>query len=103
VVLIEPMINPLKLPVSTIAAKIVYPLLITLNIQDTAVRGLAEVIPMWLATLIVVPTIFLLPDALGFLAWEMQENWSLYRSNRSENLRPAVVGSHGETIRGLLQ
>jgi hypothetical protein len=103
VVLIEPCINPLKLPISSIAAKVVYPLLIALSFQEKAIATLTVIMPYWLAWLIVVPTIFFLPDAFGFLAWEMKENWKLYRSNRGDTLRPVAVGTHGETIRGLLQ
>jgi hypothetical protein len=104
VVLIEPCINPLKLPVSSLAAKVVYPLILALNANDLCIKALTDVgMPYWMAWGIVAPTIFFLPDAFGFLAWELKENWSLYRSNRGENLRPAIVGTHGETVRNLLQ
>jgi len=103
VVLIEPCLNPLKLPICSLAAKVVYPMLIALSVQETSMLYLGYVMPSWMAWAIVWPTLFFLPDAFGFLAWEMKENWRLYRSNRSETLRPVVVGAHGETIRGLLQ
>ena len=44
----------------------------------------------------------LLPDAFAFLAWELKENWRLYRANRPSSLRPVALGSHGETVRQLL-
>src|SRR5438876_11244753 len=39
----------------------------------------------------------------GFLVWELKENWRLYEANRSEGLRPVIVGDHGETMGGLLR
>src|ERR1019366_2610057 len=45
---------------------------------------------------------FWLPDVVAFVIWEMKENWSLYRANRSQALGPVSVGGHGETMRGLL-
>src|SRR5947208_16541028 len=57
----------------------------------------------WLAYSIVIPTVWLLPDAFGFLFWETKENWRLYRANRWRAMRPVPVGPHGETIKALLQ
>jgi hypothetical protein len=99
-VLVEPGINPVKMPISTIAAKFFYPLAPSLT--RTLLEWLTPVTGTVLANLVVIPTIFLLPDAFGFLIWEMKENWSLYRANRSELLRPVAVGGHGETVRQLL-
>ena len=48
-------------------------------------------------------TLWLLPDAFGFLFWEMKENWRLYRANRPPTLEPAMVGPHGETMVQLLK
>src|SRR5262249_54333571 len=56
----------------------------------------------WPANFLVAATFYLLPDAVAFLVWEMKENWGLYRANRSATVRPAAVGAHGETVRGLL-
>jgi hypothetical protein len=47
--------------------------------------------------------VFLFPGIFGFLAWELKENWRLYRANQPKTLRPDVVGHHGETVRGLLR
>ena len=52
---------------------------------------------MW-ANAIATPTIFLVPGVFGFLAWELKENWRLYAANRPRDLKPLVVGHHGETI-----
>lgn len=100
-VLIEPGINPIKFPVCSLAAKFIYPFGVTLA------AGMAELLaPLFgglTAGVIAGSTVWLLPDAFGFLFWEMKENWRLYRANRSPNLQPAIVGAHGETVRRLLQ
>src|SRR5205823_127220 len=51
----------------------------------------------------ILPTLWLLPGAFTFFFWEMQENWRLFRANRSARLRPVVVGRHGETMVRLLK
>ena len=48
-------------------------------------------------------TIFFLPGIFGFLVWELKENWRLYRANRAPDLKPVVIGSHGETMLRLLR
>jgi hypothetical protein len=47
-------------------------------------------------------TMFLSPSIFGFLAWELKENYKLYRATRPDGLQPALIGKHGETMRGLL-
>ncbi len=103
VVLIEPGLNPIKFAISSVAAKIVYPLIITMGVTTTLIAALTPFTGAKLAWLLVVPTMWLLPDAFGFLAWELKENWSLFRANRGKSPSVASVGSHGESIRGLLQ
>ncbi len=112
VVLIEPMVNPLKLPISILAAKIVYPALATSGLFEVIswreyssplVVILQPYLTFWVAWVIVIGTFWLLPDAFAFLAWELKENWNLYRANRSKVLKPVVIGAHGETLRGLLE
>ena len=108
VVLIEPMINPLKLPLTLLFAKFVYPLLFGLGLFDVItltsplVDPLAPYLTWPAAWLLVIGTFWLLPDAVTFLFWEMRENWRLYRANRPTGLRPVHVGPHGETVKGLL-
>jgi len=101
VVLIEPGLNPIKFPVSSLAAKFIYPFGVTL------VGGMTELLtPIsggLIAGVVAGTTVWLLPDAFGFLFWEMKENWRLYRANRPPNLQAVVVGTHGETVRHLLQ
>ena len=43
-----------------------------------------------------------IPGVFGFLAWELKENWRLYKANRSLSLRPVQIGEHGETLLRLL-
>ena len=114
VVLIEPMINPLKLPLSILFAKFIYPLLLlspallrhdpnsVLGYSSPLVAPLAHYLSEPGAWLLVMGTLWLLPDACTFLFWEMRENWRVYRANRPPVLRPVPVGPHGETVRGLL-
>jgi hypothetical protein len=109
VVLIEPCVNPIKLPISIVAAKFVYPLLAVLGLFEVTtlssplVPTIAPYIGFPLAWLFVIGTFYFLPDAFAFLIWEMKENWRLYRANRPASIRPVALGSHGETIWRLLQ
>lgn len=114
VVLIEPMLNPLKLPLSILFAKFIYPLLLlspgllqhdsssVLGYSSPLVGSLAGYLTEPGAWLLVMGTLWLLPDAFTFLFWEMRENWRVYRANRPALLRPVPVGPHGETVHGLL-
>jgi hypothetical protein len=103
-VLIEPGINPLKAPISILAAKFVYPLLLSSGVTE-ALIGPPERSPRYYLAWFVVVGLFLwwLPDAFGFLFWETKENWRLYRANRPPTLRPVMVGPHGETVLQLLK
>jgi hypothetical protein len=103
VVLIEPTINPLKLPISILAGKVLLPIYLAINLQQTLAEPLSHVLGLVLANFLVGWFLILSPDAFGFLGWEMKENWKLYRANRSPVLEPQPVGSHGETVRALLQ
>jgi hypothetical protein len=114
VVLIEPMLNPLKLPLSILFAKFVYPLLLLfpgllqpdlnsfLGYSSPLVGRLSDYLTEPGAWLLVMGTLWLLPDAFTFLFWEMRENWRLYRANRPDKLLPVAVGDYGEKVRGLL-
>lgn len=101
VVLIEPCLHPLKLPICSLAAKLVYPMIPVLKPMLTGffepVMGsvLSEGLTWWI--------LFWSPDIAGFLFWEMKENWSLYRANRNPNLVPVGLGAHGETLPQLLR
>jgi TM2 domain-containing membrane protein YozV len=90
--LVEPQINPVKhFPVVTVSHKILLPLVPSLAKQ----LGVAEK-TMW-------TIVFGIPGIFGFLVWELKENWKLYRANAPGGIRPIQVGSHGETVRGLLR
>jgi hypothetical protein len=43
------------------------------------------------------------PGIFGFIAWELLSNWQLYRANRPDRLKPVTLGSHGESMRGVLR
>jgi hypothetical protein len=104
VVLIEPGFHPLKMPVSVLAAKFMYPIYALYMIElKTSLNDENVSIPMKVTWLIIFLTIWLSPDAFGFLFWEMKENWRTYRANRQRQLRPVNVGPQGETVRQLLQ
>ena len=97
--LIEPQINPIKhFPVVTVSHKLLLPLTPTLISQLAPIVGGED-----LATAIVGPTIFVVPGIFGFMAWELKSNWQLYKANRGENLKPVLVGSHGETFIRLMK
>jgi len=105
VVLIEPGFHPLKAPISILAAKFIYPLVLPQmpELAKGLEPSLGPVLAYVIASLIALPTVWLLPDLFGFLFWEMKENWYMYRANREKLLRPVNVGPHGETVRQLLQ
>jgi hypothetical protein len=101
IVLIEPGLNPIKFPLASVAAKFIYPFGVTMT---TFLAGLlAPVVGNIAAGVCAGATIWLLPDAFAFIIWEMKENWSLYRANRSPVLQPVTVGPHGETVVQLLR
>ena len=94
-VFFEPQVNPLKhFPIVTVSHKLMFILL-----EPTAgfVAGWLD-IPKGDARGMVVLVFGMIPGMFGFLAWELKENWRLYRANRSPTLDPEVVGSHGERI-----
>lgn len=114
-VLVEPQINPIKhFPLVTIGHKLMLPFFPI--ITSFMVGVLDPVLPKWISYPFITITVLLLPGLAGFLVWELKENWNLYAANHgqrraaagdspgpsAEDLAPAVVGHHGETMRGLL-
>ncbi len=99
--LIEPQINPIKhFPVVTVSHKLV----ITLGVPPLAhllenALQMRQVDAFALAGAIG----FMIPGIFGFLAWELKENWRLYRANQSPTLDPVLVGHHGETVPQLMR
>lgn len=99
--LIEPTVNPVKhFPTVTVAAKLLLPFVVVLmRVCAAPFLFLGPV----LANTIALVTIHLIPGFFGFLVWELKENRRLYRANRARELRPVVIGAHGETMVRLLR
>ena len=91
--LVEPQVNPIKhFPVVTVSHKILIPWIPKLTTALSGPLGSA-----WAIT--IAPTaVFLAPGIVGFLVWELKENWRLYAANRPADLRPTPIGQHGETM-----
>jgi hypothetical protein len=100
--LIEPQINPIKhFPVVTVSHKVILPMSVPITrVMSTA---LMPFLGLYLSRFVAVSTVLLLPGVFGFMAWELKENWRLYRANRPRSLQPVVVGSHGENVARLLR
>jgi hypothetical protein len=99
-VLIEPQINPVKhFPVVTVAHKV---MLAIVPLLTPPVAGWLEISNARAGGLII-GVIWLIPGVFGFAVWELKENWKLYAANRSRNLKPVIIGSHGETMLRLLK
>lgn len=97
-VLVEPQINPIKhFPVVTVSHKVILPM------QPMLAAPLAPVFGNVLANTMAGVTVLLLPGVVGFLVWELRGNWRLYAVNRHRELRPVIVGSHGETLVRLMK
>ncbi len=98
--MLEPEINPLKhFPVVTVAHKLMLPVTPALLSAFTAAMSpLGSIVGGTIAAV----TVFLVPSVFGFFAWELKENYRLYRATRSRQLLPSTIGAHGETMRGLL-
>jgi hypothetical protein len=107
--LVEPQINPIKhFPVVTVSHKMMLPLVIYQPGQaEPTVLGKILVDQLaWSvdkANFWAFWCIAAIPGVFGFIAWELVANWQMYRANRSTRLRPVMIGSHGETMRGLLR
>ncbi len=97
---VEPELNPLKhFPVATVAHKMFLPLYgRMLSVATTVFSPFGSIIGGAMAGI----TVFIFPSVSGFLAWELKENYRLYRDSRPERLMPTRIGPHGETMRGLL-
>jgi hypothetical protein len=97
---IEPQINPIKhFPIVTVAHKVLVPVIFAMY-QWT--KGPPLYLDPEIAKVVAFALQFIVPGICGFLVWELKENWRLYRANRPIELRPAVVGAHGETVARLL-
>ncbi|RMG39104.1 MAG: hypothetical protein D6725_05860 [Planctomycetota bacterium] len=96
--LIEPQINPIKhFPVVTVSHKILLPMAGPLS------KFLAPSLGTALAGTAAGAIVFVTPGMFGFLVWELKSNWRLYAANRPRELRPVLVGPHGETMIRLMK
>lgn len=94
---VEPTFNPIKhFPVVTMAAKLIIPYIPNWAIAIT--HALAPFVGDWLAGTMAGVIILLIPGIAGFVAWELKENWRLYRANRANELGPVMIGHHGENM-----
>ncbi len=99
-ILIEPQVNPIKhFPVVTVSHKLMLVLLEPIANLVSAAFGW----PLNEARALTLSVMWFIPGIFGFLAWELRENWRLYRANRPTHLRPEAVGAHGETVLRLLR
>jgi len=98
--LIEPEVNPLKhFPVCTVSHKLLLPFTPQMiAVVSIPLSPLGPIVGGAIAGV----TVFLLPSAAGFLAWELKENYKLYRATLPDRLGASRIGVHGETMRGLL-
>jgi hypothetical protein len=98
--LIEPQLNPIKhFPVVTVSHKI---LLATASAPLCSNLETIFNLNKTTAIAIATPILMCVPGVFGFLAWELKENWRLYKANRSSKLKPVLIGDHGETLLRLL-
>lgn len=93
--LVEPQINPIKhFPVVTVSHKFLLPMIPVLTgtilpfFDDDKKQATAA------ATLIM----SVIPGAIGFIVWELKENWKLYEANRPRTIGPVRIGHHGESL-----
>ncbi len=100
--LVEPQINPIKhFPVVTVSHKLVLASVVPAMVS--VLQGAPFHMPMAEAVTVALWVGFLIPGIFGFLAWELKENWRLYKANQSPTLDPVSVGHHGETVPQLLR
>lgn len=97
--LVEPQINPIKhFPVVTVSHKFLLPMIPVLS---------ATILPFFAddkkqATAVATLIMSVIPGAIGFIVWELKENWKLYEANRRRSIGPVLIGHHGETLARLL-
>lgn len=107
--LFEPQVNPVKhFPVVTVSHKVLLPLVVSKN-PNAELSAFGQVFASQLGMSIPQAnfwafwTVAAIPGIFGFIAWELKENWRLYGANRPKGLPRVTVGSHGESVRGLLR
>jgi hypothetical protein len=113
IMLIEPTVNPLKYPLSSLGYKFLLLLPWYRSLTVPPFPGseefggiLGKHLGEFLASaaiIAIIPTLWLLPSAFAFFVWEMQENWRLFKANRPRKLKAIVIGRHGEKVLQLLK
>lgn len=119
---IESNLNPIKLTISSLSAKVVYPVMVIflwripgaaqyqekwenkknfLDFLDKCIAG--KSIDEMLLFLFIAFTLFMSPGICSFFVWEMVNNWRLFRANRAKKLKPVILGKHGETMHQYLK
>ena len=97
--LIEPQINPIKhFPIVTVSHKFLLPMIPMAAAAIQPLLGDDKKFALSVATLIMA----VIPGAIGFIVWELKENWNLYEANRPSTIGPRPIGHHGETLLRLL-
>jgi len=98
--LIEPQLNPLKhIPWVSVSHKIMAPIWYGMDLPEHLAQWMSPLMADVLTFVIVFGT----PGIFGFLIWELTANWRLFAANRPKNLKPALIGGHGETLVRLLR
>jgi hypothetical protein len=87
--------------VVTVADKLMLPFFPALTAALLAL--LDPILPRFVSLPLATVTVLLSPGLFGFLAWELNENWKLYRANHPDRTQPARFGPHGETLYTLLR
>lgn len=97
--LVEPQLNPIKhFPVVTVSHKFLLPMIPILASAIQSFTDEDKKASLSMATVIM----SLIPGAIGFIVWELKENWKLYEANRPKEIGPRPIGHHGETLLRLL-
>ncbi len=99
---VEPTVNPIKhFPVVTVAAKLILPF--TPQLISAFNGPASQLLGPTLGGSFAGFTVFVLPGLAGFLVWELNANWKLYRATRAAELEAVAIGHHGETMVGFMK
>jgi hypothetical protein len=105
---VEPQINPIKhFPIVTVSHKLILPFAVAIT-RASKNFGIANfgdwpiVVDLWL-TFVFAVIQFGIPGICGFVAWELKNNWKLYRRSAAKQVKAAAVTGHGEDVLRLLK
>ena len=86
--LVEPQVNPVKhFPVVTVSHKVIWPMVPQARRDDRRLGGDDQHVRQRRSR-----------NLWVYRLGSSKENWRLYRANRPRRLRPATIGSHGESL-----